>query len=150
MNADLMRAPSFRNRANQSKLVSCRRRSCKPPLNAKFSDGCRASWMNHLFEPNRRRLMFSLSIKRRIDRFRFPVRPAPNNREIFFVQMSILHEQTKPAGSRGSFGNKDNSARFAIESIHDRNLSSIGDFEREQLPQLFPKCWALIGFRRMG
>src|ERR1041384_3761765 len=139
VNANLSRASRFRKGANQSELISIRcrpfdfaqDRSCETLFNMKFSDSLRAFWMNHLFQPNPGRLMFALSIKRRFDSFRFPIRPAPNDREIFFVQMSILHEQTKSTRGRGRFCDKDNAARFAIESIYDRNLSAIGDLERE-------------------
>src|ERR1043166_6100627 len=139
VNANLMSASSFRKCANQSEFISIRcrpfdfaqDRSCETLFNAELSDSLRAFRMNHLFQPDRGRLMFALSIKRRVDSFRFPIRPAPNDREIFFVQMSILHEQTKSTRCRGRFCDKDNAARFAIESIYDRNLSAIGDFERE-------------------
>jgi len=58
--------------------------------------------------------MFALSIERRVDSFRFPIRPAPTDREIFFVETPLLHEQSESARGRGCFRDQNNAARFAI------------------------------------
>jgi hypothetical protein len=41
--------------------------------------------MNHLFEPDRRVLMLALSVQSGINDCNFPVGPATNNRQIFFL-----------------------------------------------------------------
>ncbi len=46
---------------------------------------------------------------------------------------------------RRSFGDEHESARFAIQTIDDRNLSAVGDFKREQLAQFFPQGRPAIG-----
>src|SRR5438132_12453032 len=119
MNADLVGASSFRGSADQREFISVHGLASETLLNAKLGYCICALGMNYLLQPNRGRLMFSLSIHRRFYPFRFPIRPAPNNREIFFVQMSILHEQTESSRGRGSFCDQDNAARFAVEAIHD-------------------------------
>src|SRR5205085_5818952 len=146
MNADLMSAPSLWNGANQREAIAvgCRSsdfaqdRSCETFLDAKVGDGFRAFGMNRLLQPNRRRLMLSLPIHRRVDRFRFPIRPSPNDREIFFVQTPLLHEQSESSRGGRSFRDQYQTARLAIEAIDDRDLAAIRNFEREQLAQLLP------------
>src|SRR5438552_3236102 len=56
-------------------------------FDAKFSQRWRACGMNHLLQPDRGFLVFALSIQWRIDKGLFPVRPAPNDGEIFFLQL---------------------------------------------------------------
>ena len=70
--------------------------------------------MDGLLQPDRRRSMFALSIQWRVDDLRFPIRPAPNDREIFFVKALFLHEQSKPARGGRRFRDQDESAGFAI------------------------------------
>ena len=94
--------------------------------------------------------MFALSIQRRIDNFGFPIRPAPNDREIFFVETMFLHEQSESARSGRGFRDQNKTARFAIQPIHNGDLSAICDLERKQFAQFFPKCRALVGFGWMG
>ncbi len=43
------------------------------------------------------------------------------------------------ARGRRGFCNQHQSAGFPVESVHNRNLSAAGDFECEQIAQLFPE-----------
>src|SRR5205823_6852740 len=117
MDANLVSTSCFRNRANQSEslAVGCLSavalakadRSCEAFFDVEFRDRFRALRMNHLFQPDRGLLMLTLSVHRRIDNFRFPIRPAPNNCEIFLMQASRLHQQTEPPRSSRSFRNQN-------------------------------------------
>ena len=77
--------------------------------------------------------MFTLTIQRSVDDFVLPFRPAPNDCNVFFAHPVPLHQEPKIARRRGGLCNQYQSARFAVESVHDRNLSAAGDFECEQL-----------------
>ena len=77
--------------------------------------------------------MFALTIQRSVDDFVLPFRPAPNDCNIFFAQLVSLHQEPKIARGRGGLCHQHQSARFAVESVHDRNLSTAGDLECEQL-----------------
>src|SRR5438105_10425657 len=132
MNADLMGTPCFWNGANQREAIAvgCRSfdfaqdSSSETFLDAEVGDGFRAFGMNRLLQPNCRRLMLSLPIHWRIDRFRFPIRPSPHDREIFFVQTPLLHEQSESSRGGRSFRDQHHTARLTIEAIDDRDLAA--------------------------
>src|SRR5436190_20175081 len=110
MHADLMSSASPWDGANQAEAVAEGRRSGKAPLHSKLRQGWRPGRMNHLFEPDRRVLMFALTIQRGFDDFVLPFRPAPDNRKVFFAQLVSLHQQAKIARGRSSLCNKNKSA----------------------------------------
>ena len=93
--------------------------------------------------------MFALSIQRCINCSLVPIRPAPNDGEIFFFQSLFLHQETEFSRDGGRFRDKHESARLAIEPIHNRNLAAIRDLEGEQFAQLFPQSRLSIRFRRV-
>src|ERR1039457_2534888 len=119
VDADLMGTPSARNCSEQGELFSGACRSCKSPLNTKLSLSLCTRRMNHLFQPNRRRLMFALSIQRRIDRSLIPIRPAENNREILLFQSLLLQADTEPARPAECFRRHHTPASLPIEPIHE-------------------------------
>ena len=45
--------------------------------------------------------MFTLTIQRSVDGFVFPFRPAPNDCNVFLVQLVSLHQEPKIARGRG-------------------------------------------------
>ena len=94
--------------------------------------------------------MFALTIQRSVDDLMFPFRPAPNDCEVFFAKLMSLHQESKIARSRRGFCNQHETAGFAVESIHDRNLSAGGDLEREQIAQLFPESRRNARFCRVN
>ena len=94
--------------------------------------------------------MRALSCQRRIHRARLPIRPTPNDREIFFRDPLFLHEQPKTASGGCVFRDKHQSARFAVEAVHDGNLASVRDLEGEQLFQLAPERQGVVRFARMN
>ena len=106
--------------------------------------------MNRLFKPDRRWRVNSLSGERRVDRFGIPFRPSPNNGEILFRNALLLHHQAETPGCGCVLRHEDEPARFPVESIHDRNLSTIRDLEREQLFQFAPECAGSSRFGRMN
>lgn len=114
MNPNLMSAAGFRNRADEREFFSRRCFPFEALFDAKFRDCRRPLGMNHLLQPDRRRLLCALSQQGSIDNFRFPVRPAPDDGEIFFVDAVLLHEQTKSARSGRRFCNEHKSAGFAV------------------------------------
>jgi hypothetical protein len=139
MHANLMSSACPRNGAKEAEAIAGRGRPSEPPFNKKFGLRGRTRRVNHLFKPDRRVLMFALTIQRSIDDFVLPVRPAPNDGKIFFAKPTPLHQEPKIARSRRGFCNQHESAGFSVESVHNRNLSAAGDFEREQIAQLFPE-----------
>ena len=105
--------------------------------------------MNYLLEPNLGLSVFPLPIHRHIDNFRFPFRPAPNDREIFLVQSLLLHEQSEPARGHRCFRHKNQAARLAIKAVYNRNLTAIRNFKRQQLAKFVPKRRLNVWFGRM-
>ena len=75
--------------------------------------------------------MFTLSIQRRVDDLALPLWPAPDDGQIFLVQLLALHRQTEPAGGGRIFRHQDKPARFAVETVHNRDLSAVGNFKGE-------------------
>ena len=75
----------------------------------------------------------------RIDSFAIPLGPAPDDGVIFFGNLVRLHRQPELACRSGRFRDQHDAARFPIETIDDRNLSAICDFERKQLAQFRPE-----------
>ena len=86
MHSNLMSASGARNRANDAELVAGCSRPSKPSFDRKFGLRRRAGNVNHLFEPDRGVLVVALPIQWSVDKFVFPFGPAPNDREIFFMQ----------------------------------------------------------------
>ena len=62
MNPNLMSASGVRNRANDAEPIGRRSRFSEPPFNKKFSLCRCARNVNRLFEPDRRMLVFALTI----------------------------------------------------------------------------------------
>jgi hypothetical protein len=83
--------------------------------------------------------MFALAIQGSVNDLVLPFRPAPNDGKIFFAKLMSLHQEPEIARSRGGFCDQHESAGFSVESVYDRNLSAAGDFECEQITQLFPE-----------
>lgn len=86
----------------------------------------------------------------RIHRLRFPIRPAPDDREIFFHETLLLHEKTEMPGGPRRFGHEHHSARFAIQAIDDRDLPAVRELEGEQTFQLAPERPHAVWFRRVN
>lgn len=93
--------------------------------------------------------MRALPGERRIDQARFPFRPAPDQREVFFRDPLLLHEQPETASGRRVLRDENEPARLAIESVHDRDLAAVGDLKREELFQLAPERPGAARFRGM-
>ena len=83
--------------------------------------------------------MFALSIQRRVDNFCFPIRPAPDDGEIFFPETLLLHQQSEFSCCSRRLRDQNKPARLAVEPIHNRDLTVIRNFEGEQFAQFFPK-----------
>src|SRR5438067_416831 len=97
MDADLMSAAGVRNCANDCKLVPRRSRSCEALLHRESGGSRRSGRMNCLFQPNRRSLVCAFPSKRRFNEFPIPCGPAPNDREIFLLDLLALHHQPELA-----------------------------------------------------
>ena len=119
MNTNLMSPSRFRNRADKREFFSRRRSSVEALFDTKFCDCRGALGMNHLLQPDRRRLLRALAKQGSIDNFRLPARPAPDDGEIFLVDALLLHEQTKSSRGGSCFCNEDKSAGLAVQSIDD-------------------------------
>jgi hypothetical protein len=76
-------------------------------------------------------LVFALSTQRGIDKIAFPIRPTPDDREIFLLHSTLLHQQAESACGRKCFRYEDQAAGLAVEPIHNRNLAAAGDLECE-------------------
>jgi hypothetical protein len=94
--------------------------------------------------------MNSLASERRVDRFAIPLRPAPDDREILLGNALFLHQQTKTPRRSCVLRHEDQPARFAVESIDDRNLSAIRDLECEQVFQFAPEGARAVRFGGMN
>src|SRR3954468_9460514 len=94
--------------------------------------------------------MRSLPREGGIDGGRFPIRPTPDEGEIFLRDLLPLHEQTKPPGRRGILRDQDQAAGFTIEPIDDGNLAAIRDLKGEQLLQFAPERARVRRFRGMN
>lgn len=106
--------------------------------------------MNHLLQPDLGFFVSSLSIQRSFDDFGFPFRPTPNNRQILLFQPALLHEQSKSSGGCRCFRDENETTRFAVEPVYDRNLAAIGNFKGEQFAQLLPERIYPTWFRGMN
>lgn len=148
MHPNLMGAASARKSANDTKafLIRAARESL---LDAEISASRRAQRMNRLLQPDRRRQVLALSRQRRIDRTCFPFRPARDNRQIFFSDPLLLHEQTETSRRRPALCHQHEPARFAIEPVDDRNLAAICNLEGQELLQFAPQRPRAAWFRRM-
>ena len=93
--------------------------------------------------------MLALPRQRRVDRHGFPLRPAEHNREIFFLDLSAFHRFTETPRRRQILRDQDETAGFAIESIHDRDLAAVDQLERKQLTESRPERGGAVGFGRM-
>src|SRR5437870_3924934 len=118
MHANLVRPTCRRNCANQAEFVRAGRFN-KTSLDMKFSLRRRSSRVNHLFQPDLGFFAFALSIQPSIDEFAFPIGPAPNNRQILFLEPALLHEHSEFSGGGRGFRDENEAARFAIEPVHD-------------------------------
>src|SRR5438046_1373301 len=127
MHANLVRAASPRNCANQAEFIRAGRFN-KTSLDMKFSLRWRSSRVNHLFQPDLGSLMFALSIQRSVDDFGFPFRPAPNDRQILFLEPTLLHEHSEFSGGRRCFRDENDAAGFAAKPVPGCNLATASDF----------------------
>src|SRR3982751_495946 len=117
MHTNLMSASGAWNRLNDAEPITGRRRFSEPA----FHKQLRLCWctrgVDHLLEPDDRGLVLTLAIQRSVNELVFPCWPAPNDREIFFAQRALLHQEPKLACGCGSFRNQHQAARFAIPSV---------------------------------
>ena len=94
--------------------------------------------------------MNPLASERGVDCFAIPVRPAPDDREVFLGNALLLHQQAKTPRRSPVLCYEDQPTRFAVESIDDRNLAALRNLEREQLFQFVPESARVARFRRMN
>lgn len=138
MHADLVSAPGAGKSADDGKAVSV----CTPRetvLDPKLRPSGQAQGMNHLFQPDRRANMRALPGERRVNGVRFPFRPAPDDREIFFSDPLFLHEQAKTARGGSVLRDQHQAAGLTIEPVDDGNLSAVRDLKSEELFQFAPE-----------
>lgn len=148
MHANLMSAAGARESANDAEtfVIRAARESL---LDAEIRARRRAQRVNRLLQPDRRRQVLALPRQWRINGTRLPFRPAPDNRQIFFRDPLLLHEQTKtPRGGR-VLCHENEAAGFAIEPVDDGNLAAIRDLESEELFQFAPQRSRAAWLRRM-
>ena len=150
MHPNLMSSACPRNGAQEAEVIPRRGRPSESPFNKEFRLRGRTCRVNHLFKPDRRVLLFALTIQRSVDDFVLPFRPAPNDCKIFFSKLMSLHQEPKIARSRRGFCNQHETAGLTVESVHNRNLSAAGYFEREQIAQLFPERRRNAGLCRVN
>lgn len=133
-----MGAAGLRQSADDAEALLVRPAS-EPFFDLEIGASRRAQGVNRLLQPDRRRHVRALPGERRVNRARFPIRPAPDNCEVFFRDSLLLHEQAKtPRGGR-VFRHEDEAARLAIEPVDDRNLAAVRDLKCEELFQFAPK-----------
>lgn len=149
MHPDLMRPASPRGRADDAEAIT-RGPVRKSLLDLEIGASWSARRMNGLLEPDHGRLVSALPGERRFHRLGIPFRPSPNNCEIFLCDPLRLHHQTKTAGRAGALRHEHQPARFPVEPIDDRNLSTIRDLEGEQMSQFAPECARSSRFARMN
>ncbi len=94
--------------------------------------------------------MCALPREWRIDSFAIPPRPAPDDGEIFFLQLLLLHQESKPARGGRGFRDEDETARFAVQPVNDRDLATICDLEGEEVPEFAPQGAGTVRLRGMN
>jgi hypothetical protein len=139
MYTNLMGSTCQRNGAKKAEAITGRSELSEPSFNKKFRLRRRTRRVNHLFEPNRRVLMFALTIQGSFNDLVLPLRPLPNDRKVFLAELMSLHRQPKIARRRRGFCNQYESTGFPVEPVHDGNLSAAGDLKCQQIAQLFPE-----------
>ena len=131
MDPNLMGPSGFRHRSQDREAFSLG--EGEPALDPKVGLSFSAGRMNHLFEPDPRGHVVALPRHRRIYRRIVPLRPSPNNREVFLRDPMFLHQQSEAARGCGIFRNENKSAGFAIQAIDDGDLAAVRDFKSEKL-----------------
>ena len=149
MYPNLMSASSLGTCSDDTEGVACRA-TAESSLDRKFRPGRCARRMNGLLKPDERWGVNSLPGQRSIHQFGIPFRPAPDDGEIFLRDALLLHQQTKTSRRGPVLRDQDESARFPIEPVHDRNLSAVRDFEGEQVFQFAPERGRIRRFRGMN
>jgi len=95
VNTNLVRATRERSCTDDAKFFSGVCLPSKTFFHAKLRDRSRAVRMNHLLEPDERRLVRALTGEGSIDFRVVPFRPAPDDGEILFRDSMLLHQQAK-------------------------------------------------------
>ena len=138
MHPDLMRAARLRPRAQHGKPAILRK--AQPLLNVKPRHRRRAVGMNRPFEPNGRRGDFSQPKNRTINHFLIPFGPVKNQGYILLADPTPLHGHPCRTGGWRVFGHEQDTARFAVNAIHERNLPACRNFVSKQFAQSVPQC----------
>ena len=94
--------------------------------------------------------MFSLPIEGGINKCAFPFWPAPDDRQIFFFELSPLHQNSKSARDISFLCHQNQAAGFSIEPIHNGYLATGCNLEGEESTQLLPQRPCAIGFGGMN
>src|SRR5262249_39336822 len=105
----------------------------EPPQDLKISHGFRTTPMDRLLQINFRPFDLALPDNRRIDRFVFPIGPAPDNGVVFLVYPTRVHAKPEITRRCRRLRNQDNAAGLPIEAINNGYLSTGGDLKGEQV-----------------
>jgi hypothetical protein len=119
MHANLVRAPCGGQSPHKAELSNPELLTGETALDAEFSSRRRAIDMGALFQVNARWLSGTLTEEGNIDSELVLLWPAPNDREVFFLDRSACHEPVQMAGCRPIFRDEGQAARFPIQPVND-------------------------------
>jgi putative ABC transport system ATP-binding protein len=138
MDPDLMRAAGLRPGTQHGKPPILRK--AQSPLDVKPRYGRRAVGMNRPLEPNDRRGDFAQPHYWTFNHFLIPFGPAKNQGHILLADPATLHRHPRRTGGLRVLGHEQDTARFAVNAVHERNLPARRKFVSKQFAQSVPKC----------
>lgn len=95
--------------------------------------------VHNLLEPDSRRLEKPLTKERLVDREQLRLRPAGDDCNVDLADLVACHEPVQLMRSRAILSDQDESARFPVEAIDERDLAAIQELKGEKLVQLVPE-----------
>jgi ABC-type lipoprotein export system ATPase subunit len=137
MHPDLMSAARLRQGAQHRKPTTLI--PAQSALNMKVRNGRRAAGMHGALQPNRRCRDITQPHDGTVNHFLIPFGPAKNQRGIFLPDAAPLHRHPGRASASSVLGHKQDAARFAIETVRERNLPTCREFVPKQFAQAVPK-----------
>jgi ABC-type lipoprotein export system ATPase subunit len=138
MDPDLMRTAGLRPGTQHGKPPILRK--AQAPFDVKPRYGWRAVGMNRPLEPNRRRGDFAQPHNWTLDHFLIPFGPAKNQGHILLADPTPLHGHPRRTGGLRVLGHEQDTARFAVNAVHERNLPARRKFVSKQFAQPVPQC----------
>jgi ABC-type lipoprotein export system ATPase subunit len=137
MHPDLMGAARLRRSVQHGKPATLLQ--AQSASNLKARKGRRAGGMHRPLQPDGRRSNCTQPRNGTVNHFLIPFGPAKYQGRIFLPNPPLLHRHPGCAGAPGSLGHEQDAARFAVQAVYKRNLSTRREFVPEQFAQPIPE-----------